>query len=265
MKTNLIIILMCCFSIATYAQEVKSDSTKSDSTKQVKKSFKLTIGGRDTVKRDTIKPSSKFSIQLTLARIDLGLAKFTDDGSFTLSPTNQLLETHTFKTHNFGFEFFQMGYRFNHYFKAYIGGGIDWTHMRFKKDITIQPDKPKFEPVEEQDIDFKKNRFSSTYLRVPVSIQLRTKDDRKGNKVYFVFGPEVGFLVNGKTKQVSKENGKQKVKDDFNLNPLRYGAFARLGYGSFGLFVKYYDTDVFADNQGPQGFKNMNFGIMLGW
>ncbi|HEY0056191.1 MAG TPA: porin family protein [Pedobacter sp.] len=258
MKINLVLVLLC-FSVAAFAQEEKRDSTQKE-----KKSIKLTIGVRDTVKIDTIKPSSKFSVQLTFARIDLGLAKFTDNGSFTLSPATQLLETITFKTHNFGFEFFQMGYRFNHYFKVYLGSGIDWTHMRFKKDITIQPDKPKFEPVEES-VDFEKNRFSSTYLRIPLAFQLRTKDDRKGNKVHFVFGPEVGFLINGKTKQVSDERGKQKVKDDFNLNPFRYGASARLGYGSFGVYVKYYDTDVFADNQGPQGFKNMNFGVMLGW
>jgi hypothetical protein len=264
MKTNLILILLCCFGIATYAQEVKSDSTKRDSTKQVKKSFKLTIGGRDTVKAKSNKPSSKFSVQLTMARMDLGLAKFIDNGSFTLSPENQLLENHTWKTHNIGFEFFQMGYRFNSYIKAYIGGGIDWTHMRLKKDITIQPDKPSLTIFEEPDMNFKKNRFSSTYLRLPLSFQFRTKDDRKGNKVHFVFGPEVGFLVNGKTKQISDE-GKRKVKDDFNLNPLRYGGFARLGYGSFGLFIKHYNSDVFADNQGGEGIKNTNFGIMLGW
>jgi hypothetical protein len=157
-----------------------------------------------------------------------------------------------------------MGYRFNNNFKIYIGSGVDWTHMRLKKNITILPDQPMLDTVQEN-IDFKKNRFSSTYLRVPLSFQIRTNDDQKGNKMYFVFGPEIGFLVNGKTKQVSDERGKEKVKDDFNLNPFRYGAFARLGYDDFGIYVKYYNTDVFADNQGPKDLKNLNFGIMIGF
>ena len=136
--------------------------------------------------------------------------------------------------------------------------------MRLKKDITILPDQPMLDTVQES-INFKKNRFSSTYLRVPLSFQLRTNDDNKGNKVYFVFGPEIGFLINGKVKQVSNERGKEKVKDDFNLNPFRYGAFARLGYDDFGIYVKYYNNDVFADNQGPKGLKNLNFGVMVGF
>jgi hypothetical protein len=100
---------------------------------------------------------------------------------------------------------------------------------------------------------------------VPLSFQIRTNDDQRGNKVYFVAGPEIGFLINGKMKQVSDEKGKEKVKDDFNLNPFRYGASARLGYDDLGVYVKYYNSNVFADNQGPAGLKNINFGIMLGF
>ena len=261
MRIKIAMIIICFLTAGAHAQEAKSDSTK----KRIKgTSVTVKFGGRDTVQKDTIKPSSKFSIQLTLSRLDLGLAKFTDNGSFTLSPQNQYLETDTWKTSNVGFEFFQMGYRFNSNFKIYLGTGIDWTHMRLKKDITILPDQPMLDTVQES-INFKKNRFSSTYLRVPLSFQLRTNDDNKGNKVYFVFGPEIGFLINGKVKQVSNERGKEKVKDDFNLNPFRYGAFARLGYDDFGIYVKYYNNDVFADNQGPKGLKNLNFGVMVGF
>ena len=68
-----------------------------------------------------------------------------------------------------------------------------------------------------------------------------------------------------RVKQVSDEKGKEKVKDDFNLNPFRYGAFARLGYDDFGIYIKYYNNDVFADDQGPEGLKNLNFGVMVGF
>lgn len=262
MKIKLVAVLICALVGSTQAQEAKSDSSKR--AKNVSIKVKIGKGSVDTVKRDTIKPSSKFSVQLTFARLDLGLAKFTDDGSFTLSPGNQLLETHTWQTHNVGFEFFQMGYRFTHNFKIYVGAGMDWTHMRLKKNITIKPDESKLTIVQES-IDFKKNRFSSTYLRVPLSFQVRTNDDKQGNKTHLVFGPEIGFLVNGKVKQVSSEQGKKKVKDDFNLNPFRYGAFARLGYDNFGIYVKYYNSDVFADGQGLKALKNINLGIMAGF
>lgn len=244
----------------TTTEESKKVFSKKGRVKSVSEKV---ISGNDTTEK-VIKTPSRFSIQLTASRFDIGLARFTDNGSFTLSPSNQFLETKNWKTNNFGFEFFQMGYRFNHNFKVYVGGGIDWTHMRLRKNITIQPDQPQLDTVQEN-INFKKNRFSSTYLRIPLSFQIRTNDDQKGNKVYFVFGPEIGFLLDGKTKQVSSERGKEKVEDDFNLNPFRYGAFARLGYDDLGIYVKYYNNDVFADNQGPKGFKNLNVGVMVGF
>ncbi|WP_207532769.1 outer membrane beta-barrel protein [Desertivirga arenae] len=267
MKTYLFTLLLAAGSLTSMAQDSLSvDSTKAvnDSPKS-KKSIKVVGVEIGKSKGDTTrKTSSKFSFQLTFSRIDLGLATFLDHGSYTLSDENNFLENKQFKTNNFGFEFLQTGYRFNSYFKIYLAAGLDWNHIRLKRDITILPDQPKIS-YKEEEIDFKKNRFSSNYLRIPLSFQFRSKDDGRGNKVYFVAGPEVGFLITGKTKQVSKEMGKVKYKDDFNFNPFRYGAFARAGYNGVGFFVKYYANDVFADNQGPKDFKNLNFGLTVGF
>ncbi len=269
MKRLIICALVSCFTISGFAQSNKKDTvlviTKDTVKNDNKKSITIRIGGgsKDTTEKE-FRPSSGFSVQFVAARFDLGLSTYRDNGSFTLQPANSYLERETWKSSNFGFEFFQMGYRFNSYFKIYAGAGLDWNHMRLKQNITFQKDKPTLSYVSET-IDFKKNRFSSQYLRIPLSIQLRTKDDRKGNKLNFVFGPEAGFLLNGKVKQVSSENGKDKSKDDYNFNPFRYGGFARLGYGGMGVYAKYYGNDVFADGQGPKDFKNLSFGLMLGF
>lgn len=269
MKRLLIYTLVSILAVEGFAQNT-ADMPVADSQDTVKKAkrsitIKISTEKSDESKRDTSKsPSSKFTFQFIAARIDLGLSTYTDKGSYDLSPANSYLERQTWKSSNFGFEFFQMGYRFNNYFKIYMGAGLDWNHMRLKQDITFQKDKPTLTYVTET-VDFKKNRFSSQYLRIPLSFQLRTNDDRKGDKLNFVFGPEIGFLLNGKVKQVSTANGKDKFKDDFNLNPLRYGAFARVGYGGTGLYVKYYANDVFADGQGPKDFKNLSFGLMFGF
>lgn len=237
-------------------------SLMAESFAQIRKKTSVYINlGLNKNKKDT---TSAVSLQFVAARIDLGLSTYTDNGSYTLSPANSYLEHKTWNSSNFGFEFFQMGYRFNSYFKIYAGAGLDWNHIRLKQNITFQKDQPTLKYVTDT-VDFKKNRFSSQYLRIPLSVQLRTKDDKKGNKLNFVFGPEIGFLLNGKVKQVSKENGKDKFKDDYNFNPFRYGAFARLGYGGTGVYVKYYFNDVFADGQDPKDFKNLSFGVMFGF
>ena len=269
MKRILVYALLSIFIAGALAQEKKDtvlvitrDSTKRD-RKSVTIRFGLTDYKKDSTKTEP-KSINKFSVQFNAARFDLGLSTYTDKGSFTLNPANSFLERETWKSSNFGFDFFQMGFRFNSYFKIYTGAGLDWNHMRLKQNITMQKDKPSLSYVTET-VDYKKNRFSSQYLRIPLSFQIHSKTDKKGDKLNFVFGPEIGFLLNGKVKQKSKENGKDKFNDDYNLNPFRYGAFARLGYGGKGIYVKYYGNDVFADGQGPADFKNLSFGLMFGF
>jgi hypothetical protein len=159
-----------------------------------------------------------------------------------------------------------MGVRFNPNFKIMLAAGVDWNHIRLKRrDITILPDNPvlSFEPSTTTDLQ--KNRLSSSYLRIPLYIEYRSNQLKSGKRFSFVGGPEVGFLIDGKTKQKAADDKKTKVRDDFNFEQFRYGANVRLGYGSAGLFFKYYLNDVFAEGQGPADFKNLSFGLTFGF
>lgn len=269
MKRILVFALLSAFAAESFAQNKKDTVlvVTRDTSEKDQKSITIKLNDQNKEEdnpEEENKSKGKFSSQFIAARFDIGLSSYIDQGSFTLSPANSYLERETWKSSNFGFEFFQIGYRFSSYFKIYAGAGLDWNHMRLKSNITIQQDKPTLSYTSDA-IDYKKNRFSSQYLRIPLSVQLRTKQDKNGDKLNFVFGPEIGFLLNGKVKQISSENGKAKFKDDYNLNPFRYGAFARLGYGGTGVYVKYYANDVFADGQGPTDFKNLSFGLMFGF
>jgi hypothetical protein len=65
-------------------------------------------------------------------------------------------------------------------------------------------------------------------------------------------------------KQISEENGKQKIDDDYNLADLRLGYTLCANYGNTGIYAKYYPTSTFKETQGPNlntfciGFK---FGL----
>ncbi len=199
---------------------------------------------------------------ITLTRFDLGFSRLIDNGSFNLSPENEFLDYRGGKTSTVSFDVLQMGYRFNSNFKVYVAGGFDWTMIRLQKDITIQPNQSQLTYVTDT-VRFSKNRFSNSYVHVPLNFELRTNENENGKRFYFVFGPEIGFLLNGKVKQISDERGKEKFKDNYNFQPFRYGGTVRLGYGSFGIFAKYYMNDMFAS--APQkGLRNMSFGVTLG-
>ena len=256
--------------------QVKSISTKvnSDTTKAKKKGFKITLGsGEDAQsvsmnRRDTIKRASKapgFSWGLTFARFDLGLATLVDNGSFNLSPQNNFLRYRSWKSSNVGFDVIQAGYRFNSSFKIYVSGGFDWTHFRLREDITIQEGGPNDMLRYTTDgIDYSKNRFTSSYFRIPLTFDWRSKEDDDGDRFHISGGPMIGILYNGRVKQISDENGKQKFNDDYHFTKVRYGLTARVGHGGFGMYAKYYFNDMF-DTEQQKGLKNLSFGFMFGF
>jgi opacity protein-like surface antigen len=265
--------LLALSGIFSERAAAQQDSTaRPDTTIQKQNKFTINYRGRtkfsskqDIARRDSIKRRSYrngFSGGITFTRIDLGFSKLIDNGSFSLSPTNDFLDYKPGKTSTFSFDVLQYGYRFNQNFKVYLAGGFDWTLIRLKKNITIQNNTADLSYVDET-INFSKNRFSSSYVHFPLNFELRTKENDRGNRFYFVFGPEIGFLLNGKIKQISDENGKEKVKDDYHFQPFRYGGSLRIGYGSLGIFTKYYASDMF-DTAAQKGLKNMSFGITLG-
>lgn len=251
--------------LAGSSASAQQDTTKS---KKINYGTSITVGpvvftshNRDTVKRPD--PNrARFVGGITFTRFDLGFSKLIDNGQFDLSPANEFLDYRAGKTSNVSFDVMQFGYRFGSNFKIYIAGGFDWTLIRLKKDITMQKNTANLSYINEP-IHFSKNRFSSSYVHVPLNFEFRTNGNEKHNRFYFVVGPEVGFLLNGKVKQISDERGKEKFKDDYNFAPFRYGGTVRVGWNSVAFFAKYYASDMF-DSAPQKGLKNMAFGLTFG-
>jgi len=55
----------------------------------------------------------------------------------------------------------------------------------------------------------------------------------------------------GSHTKVKMNGDKSKNHDDFNINPFRYGATARIGYKGLNLFGTYYFSSFYKDNRGP--------------
>ena len=271
MKLLLITALFSGLIPTVYSQNKTDSATiKTDTVKAKKKTFKLIIGdnvktqiGYDTAKLKFVKKTNHLTFGITFSRFDLGFARLLDNGSFTLSSKNQFLDYKGGKTSYVGFDVLQMGYRFNPYFKIYLAGGFDWTLIRLQQNITILPNTPTLSYTTDN-VNYKKDRFSSSYLRIPLAFDFRTKDDKRGNKFHFTAGPEIGFLLNGKLKQISDDFGKKKFYDNYHFSQFRYGYYARAGYKSLGLFVKYYANDMFENSPDQAGLKNLNFGLTFG-
>jgi hypothetical protein len=287
MKRLLFTAVLCAAAAGVFAQSTttvtksvtiddKGDTiqVKTDTVKAKRKGFKFTFGKGEDVgsvsvnRKDTVKEHSKapgFSWGLTFARFDLGLATLVDNGSFNLSPQNNFLRYRSWKSSNVGFDVIQAGYRFNSSFRIYVSGGFDWTHFRLREDITIQQDGADDALVYTKDpINYSKNRFSSSYFRIPLTFDWRSKVDDDGDRFHISGGPMIGILYNGRVKQISDENGKQKFNNDYHFTKVRYGLTARVGHGALGIYAKYYFNDMF-DTAQQEGLKNLSFGFMVGF
>jgi len=214
---------------------------------------------------DSVKHASKepgFSWDITFSRFDLGLTTLVDNGSFTLSPQNQFLRYRSWKSSNVGFDVIQFKYRFSSSFRIYLSGGFDWTLIRLRENVNILENQPVL-TYTQANVDYSKNRFSSSYLRIPLSFDFLTKANNNGNSWHFVFGPEGGILLDGMVKQISPEFGKVHYHNDYHFTKFRYGPFLRVGQGDFGIFAKYYVNNMFQDSPAQKGLKNFAFGFTL--
>ena len=275
MKRLLFTAILCVSASVLFAQDSTPSATRKQDTTKASKPDVMILGygeGSPVLNfrkmRVTYKapasPYPNFSFGIIVSRLDLGLTTLIDHNSFNLKPQNEFLSYHSWKSTNAGFDVFQIGERFSDNFKIYLSAGFDWTNLRLSQNVTILPNQPALS-YEPSNLNLSKNRFTSSYLRLPLSFDFRSKATAKGRGFHFIFGPDAGFLITASVKQVSSDDGTQKTNNTYNYANFRYGAFTRIGYGKWGVFAKYYFNDMFAGSPEQDGLRNFSYGITFGF
>jgi hypothetical protein len=269
MKRVLITAMICAAASGVFAQTTKTDSVRTatdsarshhdrDNDDDWDNGFHYRHHHHD----DGVYPKGFAGI--TFSRFDFGYTTLIDNGNFNLSPKNQFLDYNQWKSSNVGFDVFQMGVKFSKNFKMYLAGGFDWTLIRLRDNITIVPGAPVLTWVPDS-VHLHKDRFSSTYFRIPLAFDFHSNPGENGNRFHFVLSPEAGLLLDGMLKQVSVADGKQKIDAGYNFAKVRYGGAVRIGYGGWGIFAKYYFNDMFANSPDQAGLKSFSFGLTFGF
>jgi hypothetical protein len=116
---------------------------------------------------------------------------------------------------------------------------------------------------------FKKSQFVPIYLDIPMELRWRSKKYDRKKSVKVAIGGKVGLLIDNKTKvkytDLSSETKKTKQKENFEMNTIRYGAYAKVGFGGFSAFYYYSFSDLFKKDNGPMGttMYSNTFGVSL--
>jgi len=100
-------------------------------------------------------------------------------------------------------------------------------------------------------------------LNIPLLFEFNT---RGKSKFFIAAGGILGIRVGSHTKRLVFEDGdrrKPKEFDDFHLNPIRYNATVRMGFGPINMFANYSFSTLFQDKKGPELYP-FEIGISIG-
>lgn len=117
--------------------------------------------------------------------------------------------------------------------------------------------------------NLRKSKLITNYVDIPFEIRFSTRPDDPNRSFKISLGFKFGVLYDSFTKIKYSEDGekkKYKDKQNFNLYPIRYGPYFRIGGGNLSVYAYYSLSPLFRPNIGPsrgQDINNFTFGISL--
>lgn len=154
------------------------------------------------------------------------------------------------------------------------GLGMSWYNFKFEDSsirVNRTPDEVEF-VQDDRNVNFIKSRLSASYINatfVPMldfggSRKARVWNYGRASAFRIGFGGYAGYRIGGNSKLVYNDGGRQKDKErnSYYLNNIRYGARAQVGFRGTDLFVNYDISELFVENRGPK-LNAFSFGIIF--
>ncbi len=172
------------------------------------------------------------------------------------------------------------------------GIGFSFNDYRFSNPTYLSPDSNELSGFYMRNVNVRKTKLSLFYLSVPVLFEFQTNNDRRSRRFFINFGMIINARLRTHTKIYFNEANKQyyledpatgttlpdyyttpnrsnrnivKNTDSYNLQPFRFDATVRLGYGIISLYATYALNNMFLKGQGPE-LNQWSAGISIsGW
>lgn len=134
------------------------------------------------------------------------------------------------------------------------GLGLRWNNYRFANNVILEPDSAQIYGYRDYSRDWKKSKLVVNYLTLPLLLEYQTNRFSNTNSFHIAAGMVLGWRYATHTKMLYFDNGRQKPKqhDSFHLEPFRYDATVRIGWGIINLYATYSLNTLFKENRGPE-------------
>ena len=143
-------------------------------------------------------------------------------------------------------------------FAVVTGLGLSLSDYTFDQAITIEKESSDgmIVPVSLDLAGLEKSKLHTTYLTVPLILEIKTPLRMGSSRLYIAGGVIGGLNISSHTK-IKYKNDNDKTKSNYHLSPFKYDITGRIGFGDFCVFANYSMTSLFKENMGPELFPLM--------
>ncbi|MCF8303223.1 MAG: DUF2807 domain-containing protein [Bacteroidales bacterium] len=208
------------------------------------------------------------------AGFELGVNGYLNpDNELDLPAEYEYLDLRMEKSINVGINFFEQNFNLiRNHFGMITGLGLEYNNYRFDSDVKLLDSDAgiirDFDFATDEEISHNKSKLVATYLNLPILLEYQTNRHSDASSFHLTAGMISGVRIGTHTKLVYNRNGdrnKDKDRSDFHLNPFKFAATARLGWGKLNLYANYSLTPLFKDDKGPELYP-FALGIsLIGW
>ncbi|MBW6489640.1 MAG: DUF2807 domain-containing protein [Lentimicrobium sp.] len=137
------------------------------------------------------------------------------------------------------------------------GLGFEWNNYRFD-DNNVVLQKSGSDLVNNFEFfpaNYTKSKLVVNYLNLPLMLEYQTNRHSKANSFHIGTGLQTGLRIGSRTKLVYQDNGnkkRDKNAGDFHINPFKFDAMVRIGWGKLNLYGNYSLNTLFKNNRGPE-------------
>lgn len=262
MKIKYLLIAILSFITASFIAQ--TDTTKTIEEPQPADTSKIMLGKTQVIIISNNEDSDSLTISdceeddsdwAMVGLFNIGANGYLFNNKIGLPSQYQSMELDYSRSKSIGFDFMIRGINlFNKRMYFSPGIGLDWNKYHFKdkqQSLSTQNDTVLF--LVDSAVTYDKYKLRTTYLQVPVLVGFRLGNlDKKVVNVQI--GAIAGYNIGAITKSKYALNGtkyKDKVRDDYNINPFKLDAVARVSFGDVGLFGRYSFTSLFEENKAP--------------
>jgi hypothetical protein len=224
-----------------------------DSTKVAIGNHSLVVDEKGNVEW---KRSKKHKFKGHWAGFDLGVNGYVDkDFNLDVPQEYDFLTLQYEKSIDVNINFFEQNINLvNNKLGLVTGLGLRWNNYRFSNNVVLNPDSAQIFGYNDFDRDWRKSKLVVNYLTLPLFLEYQTNRFSKSNSFHIAAGAVLGWRYATHTKMLYFENGRQKPKqrNSFHLEPFRYDATVRIGWGIINLYATYSLNTLFKEGRGPE-------------